>query len=155
VRQRISSNVRFEVDALGVVIISRGCSERCCSNKKTPSYHSNLSFVTLRNRRPTLLCARAYCTPSEASPQRRCGHASPLLWDASSMVTAGATAAGATANTMEGNSRTCRESRMLCSHSQTVYNTKGTRARGINRGKGLGLNVTLCAQVIRLSSFQS
>jgi len=26
----------------------------CCSNKKTPPYHSNLSFVMLRNGRPTL-----------------------------------------------------------------------------------------------------
>jgi len=43
--------------------------------------------------------------------------------DASSMVTA-----GATANTTEGNSRASRESGLLCSHSQTVYNTKGTRA---------------------------
>jgi len=31
-----------EVDALGVITISRGCFERCCSNKKTPPYHSNL-----------------------------------------------------------------------------------------------------------------
>ena len=31
-----------EVDALGVITISRGYFERCCSNKKTHSYHSNL-----------------------------------------------------------------------------------------------------------------
>jgi len=68
-----------EVDALGIVTISRGCFERCCSNK-TPPYHSNLSFVTLRNWRPTLLRAPAYRTPSEASPRRRCGHASRFLW---------------------------------------------------------------------------
>jgi len=49
-----------EVDALGVITISRGCFERCCSNKKTPPYHSNLSFVALLNRRPTLLRAPAY-----------------------------------------------------------------------------------------------
>ena len=57
----------------------RGCFERCCSNsiKKTPP---NLSFVALRNRRPTLLRASAYRTPSEASPRRRCGHASRFLW---------------------------------------------------------------------------
>jgi len=42
---------------------------------------------------------------------------------ASSMATA-----GATANTTEGNSRASRESGLLCSHSQTVYNTKGTHA---------------------------
>ena len=48
---------RFEVDALGVMNISRGCFERCCSNKHTPQYHSNTSFVTLRSRRPTLLGA--------------------------------------------------------------------------------------------------
>ena len=34
-----------EVDVLGVITISRGCFERCCGNKKTPSYHSNLSFA--------------------------------------------------------------------------------------------------------------
>jgi len=27
---------KFEVDALGVITISRGCFERCGSNKKTP-----------------------------------------------------------------------------------------------------------------------
>jgi len=27
---------KIEVDALGVIIISRGCFERCGSNKKTP-----------------------------------------------------------------------------------------------------------------------
>jgi len=64
------------VGALGVITISRECFERCYSNQKTPPYHSNLSFVTLRNRRPTLLRASAYRTPSEASPRRRCGHAS-------------------------------------------------------------------------------
>ena len=68
--------VYSEVDALGVITISRGCFERCCSNTKTLPYHSNLSYVTLRNRRPTLLRASAYRTPSEASPRRRCGHAS-------------------------------------------------------------------------------
>jgi len=52
----------------------------CCSNKKTPPYQSqsSISFVTLRNRRPTLLRAPAYRTPSEAGPalalgpRRRC-----------------------------------------------------------------------------------
>ena len=39
-----------EVDALGVITISRGCFERCCSKKTTPPYHSNLSFVALRNQ---------------------------------------------------------------------------------------------------------
>jgi len=62
---------KSEVDALSVNTTSRGCFERCCSNKKTPPYHSNLSFVTLRNQRPTLLRAPAYRTPSEASPWRR------------------------------------------------------------------------------------
>ena len=37
----------FEVDALGVISISRGCFERCGSNKKTPPEiaptYSNLS----------------------------------------------------------------------------------------------------------------
>jgi len=65
---------------LGVITISRGCFGRCCSNKKTPPYpHPNLSFETLRNRLPTLLRASAYRTPSEASPRRRCGHASRFL----------------------------------------------------------------------------
>jgi len=68
-----------EVDALGVITISRGYFERCCRNKKKFPYHSNLSFVTLRNRRPTQLRAPAYCTPFEASPRRRCGHASQFL----------------------------------------------------------------------------
>jgi len=45
---------------------------------------------------------------------------SHLLW---SMVTA-----SATANTTVKNSRASRESGLLCSHSQTVYSTKGTRA---------------------------
>jgi len=76
---RHTQHTRCEVDALGVITISRGCFERCCSNKKAPPYHSNLSFVTLRNRRPTLLRASAYRTPSEASPRRRCGHASRFL----------------------------------------------------------------------------
>jgi len=53
---------KLGVDALGVVTISRGCFERCYSNKKTPPHHSNVSFVTLRNRRPTLLRAPAYRT---------------------------------------------------------------------------------------------
>jgi len=43
--------------------------------------------------------------------------------DASSKLTA-----GGTANTTEGNSRASRGSGSLCSHSQTVHNTKGTRA---------------------------
>jgi len=68
-----------EVAALGVITISRGYFERCGSNKKIPPCHSNLSFVTLRNRRPTLLRAPAYRTPCEASPRRRCGHASQFL----------------------------------------------------------------------------
>ena len=71
---------KSEVAAVSVITISRGCFERCCSNKKTPPYHSNLSFVTLRTRRPRLLRAPAYLTPSEASPRRRCGHASRFLW---------------------------------------------------------------------------
>jgi len=72
--------VRSEVDALGVITISRGCFERCCSKKTTPPDHSNLHSVPLRNRRPTLLRAPACRTPSEASPRRRCGHASRFLW---------------------------------------------------------------------------
>ena len=68
--------LKREVDALGVITISRWGFERCCSNKTTPPYpHANLSFVRLRNRRPTLLSASAYRTPSEARPRRRCGHA--------------------------------------------------------------------------------
>ena len=80
-------NKKYGVDASGVITTSRGCFERCCSNKKSPPYtHSNLSFVTLRNRRPTLLHASAYRTPSEASPRRRCGHASRVLWISSVFV---------------------------------------------------------------------
>ena len=71
---------KSEVDALGVITISRKCFERCCSNKKIPPYHSDRSLVTLRNQRPTLLRAPAYRAPSEASPRRRCGHASRFLW---------------------------------------------------------------------------
>ena len=37
---------------MGVITIYRGCFERCCSNNKTPPYHSNLRFATLRTRRP-------------------------------------------------------------------------------------------------------
>jgi len=79
-KNSIDSSTKGEVDALGVITISRGCFERCCSNKKTPPYHSNLNFVALRTRRPTLLRAPACRTPSEASPRRRCGHASRFLW---------------------------------------------------------------------------
>ena len=35
-RYRARVGIKFEVDALGVIIISRGCFERCGSNKKTP-----------------------------------------------------------------------------------------------------------------------
>ena len=56
---RRRSPVKSEVDALGVITISRGCFERCCSNKKTLPYHSSLSFVALQNRRPTVLRAPA------------------------------------------------------------------------------------------------
>jgi len=31
-----ATRLQFEVDALGVITISRGCFERCGSNKKTP-----------------------------------------------------------------------------------------------------------------------
>jgi len=72
--------LKREVDALGIITSSRGCFGRCCSNKKTPPYHSHLSCVTLRNRRPTLLRAPVYHTPSEACTQRRCGHASRFLF---------------------------------------------------------------------------
>jgi len=34
----------FEVDALGVITISRGCFERCGSNKKTPPIDSPYLF---------------------------------------------------------------------------------------------------------------
>jgi len=46
---KMQRNKKSEVGALGVITISRGCFERCCSNKITPPYRSNLSFVTLRN----------------------------------------------------------------------------------------------------------
>ena len=36
--------LKGEVDALGVITMSRECFERCCSNKKTPPYHCNLSL---------------------------------------------------------------------------------------------------------------
>ena len=45
----------------------RGCFERCYRNIITPQCHSDRGFVTLRNRRPTLLRAPAYRVPSEAS----------------------------------------------------------------------------------------
>jgi len=83
------NETKSKVDALGGITISCGCFERCCSNKKTPPYHSNLRFETLRNRRPTLLRASAYRTPSEASPQRRCGHASRFLWTSPLRATPG------------------------------------------------------------------
>jgi len=54
------THTKSEVDALGFITISCGCFERCCSNKKTPPYHYNLSFVALRNRRRMLLRAPAY-----------------------------------------------------------------------------------------------
>ena len=96
-RRQLEKN--SEVDALGVRTISRGCFERCCSNKKTAPYHSNLSLVMLRNRRPTLRRASAYRTPSETSPRRRCGHASRFLW-------------------LNGNLPFCNEMYVLCSRRQ-------------------------------------
>ena len=69
-----------EVDALGVITISRVFLSATAAIRKLPPYHSNLSFPTLGTRRPTLLRAPAYRTPSEASPRRRCGHASRFLW---------------------------------------------------------------------------
>jgi len=71
---------KSEVDALGVVTISCGCLSAAAAIRKTPPYRSNRRFATLRNRRPTLLRAPAYRTPSEASSRRRCGHASRFLW---------------------------------------------------------------------------
>ena len=71
--------LKRKVGVSGVRNISRVCFGRCCSNKKTPPYHSNLSFVRLQNRRPTLLRAPAYRSPCEASPRRRCGDASRFL----------------------------------------------------------------------------
>jgi len=35
---RFGQPIKSEVDTLGVITISRGCFERCCSNKKTPPY---------------------------------------------------------------------------------------------------------------------
>ena len=46
----------FEVDALGGIPVSRGCFERCFSTKKTPPYHSNFSFATLRTL-PAISCS--------------------------------------------------------------------------------------------------
>jgi len=48
-RAQVHLVIKSEVDALGVITISRGCFF-CCSNsnKKTPPYHSNLSFVALK-----------------------------------------------------------------------------------------------------------
>jgi len=37
----------LEIDVLSVITISPGCFERCCRNKKTLPYQSNLSFATL------------------------------------------------------------------------------------------------------------
>ena len=50
---------KVEVDALGVIAISRGCVERCCSNRKTPPYHSNLRFATRVDPRATASPSRA------------------------------------------------------------------------------------------------
>jgi len=47
-----------EVAALGVITIFRGCFERCCSNKKTPLYHSNLSFPIQHVGSPPARAAR-------------------------------------------------------------------------------------------------
>jgi len=54
--------------------------------------------------------------------------------------------AGATVNTTEENSRTSRESGLLCSHSQTVYNTKGTRTHTHRDGEAIGI---YCPDLIR------
>jgi len=70
---------KLEVDVLSVITTSRGCFERCCSNRNTPPYNSKLNFATSRTLRPTLLHASAYRTPPEASSRRRCGHASRFL----------------------------------------------------------------------------
>jgi len=55
-----------EVDALGVSTFLVGVLSAAAATRKA--------------RRPTLLRAPAYRTPSEASPRPRCGHASWLLW---------------------------------------------------------------------------
>jgi len=62
-----------------LIIILVGVLSAAAAIRNPPQYHSNLSFVTLRNRRPTLLRAPAYRTPSEASPRQRCGRASRVL----------------------------------------------------------------------------
>ena len=58
--------IKSESDALGGIALSRGCFERCCSNKTTPLYHSNLSFSLSRSRRYSSFCF-AYAAPSGAS----------------------------------------------------------------------------------------
>jgi len=43
-RIRVNPMMKIEVDALGVTTISRGCFERCGSNKKTPPIDSPYLF---------------------------------------------------------------------------------------------------------------
>jgi len=60
---------KFEVDALGVITISRGCFKRSCSKKETCTYwYNRKTLVQLRSvtRRPMPLRAPALCTLSEA-----------------------------------------------------------------------------------------
>jgi len=40
---------KSEVDALGVIIISRGCFERCCSNKKTAVGSTSLGCAVMKS----------------------------------------------------------------------------------------------------------
>ena len=67
-RKSNANRVKSEVDALGVITIPRGCFERCCSNKKTPPYHSKLSFlITL-----TTGAARSRISRRRKGPKGRC-----------------------------------------------------------------------------------
>jgi len=56
---------------LGVITISRGCFDRCCSNKKTPPYHSNPSCLEGRECRRVRVRVCECVRVRERRPQRR------------------------------------------------------------------------------------
>ena len=64
----MGSYVKFEVDALGGLTISRGCFERCYSNKKTPPYHSSPTMLCVQDALSWRRCFRVWLRASLLTP---------------------------------------------------------------------------------------
>ena len=72
---------KLEVDALGVITLSRRCFERCCSYRKTTLYHPNLRFATLR----TLRCSVRPHTVHRPARVGFFGFDEPVCWKGESV----------------------------------------------------------------------